>query len=72
MKSIYKKKLERAALLIREVYDDFESEEAGDFDDYGTRLDDLAGGIEDILAEDEANRNSKEDDDDEDKGYEVE
>ena len=72
MKNIYKKKLEKAALLLREVFDDFETEGAADFDDYGTRLDDLAGGIEDILAEDEDRKDSGDDGDDEDKNYEIE
>jgi len=73
MKNIYKKKLEKAALLLREVFDDFETEGAADFDDYGTRLDDLAGEIEDILAEDEDRKNSEgEGEDDDDKNYEIE
>ena len=66
MKNIYKKKLEKAALLLREVFDDFETEGGADFEDYGTRLDDLAGEIEDILAEDEDRKNSGGDDDEED------
>ena len=69
MKNIYKKKLEKAIVLIREVFDDLEAEESGDFDDYGTRLDDLAGELEDILADAE---DKSSDDDDDDKGYEVE
>ena len=60
MKNAYRKKLDRAAPLIREVFSDLESEESADFDAFGTRLDDLAGEIEDILLEDE----DKADDDD--------
>ena len=60
MKNAYRKKLDRAATLIREVFSDLESEESADFDAFGTRLDDLAGEIEDILLEDE----DKADDDD--------
>ncbi len=60
MKNAYRKKLDRAATLIREVFSDLESEESADFDAFGTRLDDLAGEIEDILLEDE----DKSDDDD--------
>ena len=72
MKTIYKKKLEKAAILIREVYDDFEAEESEDFDDYGPRLDDLAGGLEDILKDDEERKSFDEEENDEDEGYEVE
>lgn len=64
MKNAYRKKLDRAATLIREVFSDLESEESADFDAFGTRLDDLAGEIEDILLEDE----DKSDDDDGDGG----
>ncbi|MHC1753504.1 hypothetical protein [Humidesulfovibrio sp.] len=64
MKNAYRKKLDRAATLIREVFSDLESEESADFDAFGTRLDDLAGEIEDILLEDE----DKSDDDDGDDG----
>jgi len=60
MKNAYRKKLDKAAILIREVFSDLETDESGDFDAFGTRLDDLAGEIEDILLEDE----DKVDDDD--------
>lgn len=53
MKNAYRKKLDRAATLIREVFTDLESDESSDFDAYGSRLDDLAGELEDILLEDE-------------------
>lgn len=53
MKNAYRKKLDRAATLIREVFTDLESDESPDFDAYGSRLDDLAGELEDILLEDE-------------------
>jgi len=70
MKSSYRKKLEKASNFLREVFDDLETEGSEDFDAFGTRLEDLAGGIDDLLAEDEANEaNLKEDDED---GYEVE
>lgn len=61
MKNAYRKKLDRAATLIREVFSDLESEESSDFDAFGTRLDDLAGEIEDILIEDE-DKSADEDD----------
>ena len=67
MKNAYRKKLDKAATLIREVFSDLETDESSDFDAFGTRLDDLAGEIEDMLLEDE----DKSDDDD-DKDYEVE
>ncbi|MHC1700227.1 MAG: hypothetical protein AB9900_04490 [Humidesulfovibrio sp.] len=67
MKNSYRKKLEKASNFLREVFDDLETEGTEDFDAFGTRLEDLAGEIDDILAEDEANL--KEDDED---GYEVE
>lgn len=67
MKNAYRKKLEKAANYLREVYDDLENEGKDDFDEFGTRLEDLAGEIEDILAEDETR--TEEDDDEE---YEVE
>ena len=50
MKSSYRKKLEKAANYLREVYDDLETEGSDDFDEYGPRLEDLAGEIEDLLA----------------------
>ena len=53
MKNAYRKKLDRAATLIREVFTDLESDESPDYDAFGSRLDDLAGEIEDILLEDE-------------------
>lgn len=53
MKNAYRKKLDRAATLIREVFTDLESDESPDFDAFGSRLDDLAGELEDILLEDE-------------------
>ncbi|SNS02454.1 hypothetical protein SAMN04488503_2407 [Humidesulfovibrio mexicanus] len=53
MKNAYRKKLDRAATLIREVFTDLESDESADFDAYGSRLDDLAGELEDLLLEDE-------------------
>lgn len=64
MKNSYRKKLEKACNYLREVYEDLESEGAEDFDEYGTRLEDLAGEIEDILEEDET-RTREEDQDDE-------
>jgi hypothetical protein len=67
MKTSYRKKLEKASNFLREVFDDLETEDNEDFDTFGTRLEDLAGEIDDILAEDEAH--AKDDDDD---GYEVE
>jgi len=68
MKSSYRKKLEKASNFLREVFDDLETEGSDDFDNFGTRLEDLAGEIDDILAEDETN----EKDSDEEDGYEVE
>ncbi len=68
MKSSYRKKLEKASNFLREVFDDLETEGADDFDNFGTRLEDLAGEIDDLLAEDEANVKDADDDD----GYEVE
>jgi transcription elongation GreA/GreB family factor len=56
MKSAHRKKLERAANSIREVYDDLENAGNDDFDDYGSRLDELATGIDDVLEEDELKR----------------
>jgi len=67
MKNSYRKKLEKASNFLREVFDDLETEGTEDFDAFGTRLEDRAGEIDDILAEDEASL--KEDDED---GYEVE
>lgn len=63
MKNSYRKKMERAATLLREVYDDLETEGADDFDNYGTRLDDLAGEIEDMLAEDDDRADAGDDED---------
>ncbi len=68
MKSSYRKKLEKASNFLREVFDDLETEGSDDFDNFGTRLEDLAGEIDDMLAEDEANVKDADDDD----GYEVE
>lgn len=68
MKNSYRKKLEKASNFLREVFDDLESEGNEDFDNFGTRLEDLAGEIDDLLAEDEANAK----DSDEEDGYEVE
>jgi len=65
MKSIYKKKLEKAAVLIREVFDDLEAEDSGDFDAYGTKLDDLAGELEDVLMDVEDKSGAATDDDEE-------
>lgn len=66
MKNAYRKKLERASILIREVFSDLETDESSDFDAFGTRLDDLAGEIEDILLEDEDKASHGRDDDDDD------
>lgn len=66
MKNSYRKKLEKAANYLREVYDDLETEASDDFDAYGTRLDDLAGEIEDILLEDETRADEESDDDGDD------
>ena len=68
MKNSYRKKLEKASNFLREVFDDLETEGSDDFDTFGTRLEDLAGEIDDMLAEDEANVKDSDDDD----GYEVE
>ncbi len=68
MKSSYRKKLEKASNFLREVFDDLETEGSDDFDNFGTRLEDMAGEIDDLLAEDEANVKDADDDD----GYEVE
>ena len=68
MKSSYRKKLEKASNFLREVFDDLETEGSEDFDTFGTRLEDLAGEIDDILLEDETNAK----DGDEEDGYEVE
>jgi len=66
MKNSYRKKLERAAILLREVYDDLETEASDDFDAYGTRLDDLAGEIEDLLEEDDTRQDEEGDGGDDD------
>lgn len=71
MKNAYRKKLERAAILIHEVRDDLETEGSSDFDAFGIKLEDIAGEIDDILVEDE-NMQDSEDEDDDDKGYDVE
>jgi hypothetical protein len=68
MKNSYRKKLEKASNFLREVFDDLETEGNEDFDNFGTRLEDLAGEIDDLLAEDEANVKDADDED----GYEVE
>lgn len=68
MKNSYRKKLEKASNFLREVFDDLETEGNDDFDNFGTRLEDLAGEIDDLLAEDEANAKDADDED----GYEVE
>ena len=68
MKNSYRKKLEKASNFLREVFDDLETEGSDDFDNFGTRLEDLAGEIDDLLAEDEANAKDADDED----GYEVE
>ncbi|MDO9632425.1 MAG: hypothetical protein Q7I92_11045 [Humidesulfovibrio sp.] len=68
MKNSYRKKLEKASNFLREVFDDLETEGNDDFDNFGTRLEDMAGEIDDLLAEDEANVKDADDDD----GYEVE
>ena len=67
MKKAHLKKLEKAANFLREVYDDLETSENNDFDDFGSRLDEAAAAIEAILEDVEAA--SKEDDEDE--GFEV-
>lgn len=67
MKNSYRKKLEKAANYLREVYDDLETEGSDDFDEYGPRLEDLAGEIEDLLAEDDTRQH-----DEEAEEYEVE
>lgn len=67
MKTSYRKKLEKAVNYLREVYDDLETEGSGDFDEFGPRLDDIAGEIEDILVEDETRQ-----DDEAEEEYEVE
>ena len=50
MKNSYRKKLEKASNFLREVFDDLETEGSDDFDTFGTRLEDLAGEIDDMLA----------------------
>ena len=65
MKSSYRKKLEKACNFLREVYEDLETEGSDDFDAYGTRLEDLAGEIDDILEEDENHSRNAVDDEDE-------
>jgi hypothetical protein len=66
MKNSYRKKLEKACSYLREVYEDLETEGSDDFDAYGTRLEDLAGEIDDMLVEDETKVKEDEDEDDED------
>ena len=72
MKGTYKKKLEKAAAFIREVFNDLEAEESEDFDEYGTRLEDLAGEIEDILLKVDGQSLADDEDADDDDGYQVE
>ena len=67
MKKAHLKKLEKAANFLREVYDDLETSENNDFDEFGSRLDEAAAAIEAILEDVEAA--SKEDDEAE--GFEV-
>ena len=65
MKSSLRKKLEKAANAVREVYEDLETEGKDDFEYFGERLEEVAAQIEDILDEDESNvESSAEDDDD--------
>jgi len=66
MKNSYRKKLEKASSYLREVYDDLETEGSDDFDAYGTRLEDLAGEIDDMLLEDETREKDDDGDDDAD------
>lgn len=68
MKKAHLKKLEKAANFLREVYDDLENAGSEDFDNFGTRLDEVATEIESILEEIEAASQE----DDEDEGFEVE
>jgi|GEM_PF-902778 len=65
MKSSYRKKLEKACSYLREVFEDLETEGSDDFDTYGTRLEDLAGEIDDILDDDETRARDDDDDADE-------
>ncbi|MBF0482927.1 MAG: hypothetical protein HQK81_09110 [Desulfovibrionaceae bacterium] len=68
MKSTYRKKLEKAANFIREVFDDLETEGKEDFDNYGQRLEDLASEIDDILEEEDLLTDEEKIDD----GFEIE
>ena len=68
MKSTYRKKLEKAANFIREVFDDLETEGKEDFDNYGQRLEDLAAEIDDILEEEDLLTDEEKIDD----GFEIE
>jgi hypothetical protein len=63
MKNSYRKKLEKACNYLREVYEDLETDGSDDFDEYGTRLEDIAGEIDDILEDDETRSKDEEDDD---------
>lgn len=67
MKAKLRKRLEKAASILREVFDELENEDQNGFDKYGETLDNLATEIEDIVAEDE--RAGKEPDGDEEESY---
>ena len=68
MKVSHTKKIEKAANIIREVFDDLETEGKEDFDNYGERLENLAAEIDEILEEIETAK-AEEDVDD---GFQVE
>jgi len=63
MKSSHRKKVEKAANALREVYEDLETEGKEDFEYYGERLEEIASQIEELLEEDESNKAEIEDED---------
>jgi len=65
MKSSHRKKIEKAANALREVYEDLETEGKDDFEYFGERLEEIAAQIEEILDEDESNTRSEAEDEDE-------
>ncbi len=63
MKSSHRKKLEKAANTLREVYEDLETEGKDDFEFFGERLEDIAAQIEELLDEDESSAQVEGEDD---------
>ena len=61
MKAKYRKRLEKAASILRELVEELEDDSPKDYDRFGEQIEELAGEIEDLVIESEDDEDGEDD-----------